>query len=533
MIKSTKFEKLVFIIFLLIALFGGTVLGFIVHAVESETDIQELAKFQPTLPTRLYDVKGRLISELFLHKREIISLDRVSPTVIAAFLAVEDNNFYHHFGIDFFAIFRAAMENLRHLSIVQGGSTLTQQLVKGLYTKGERSIARKIYEAALTLEVEKKFSKNEILEMYFNQIYLGHGAYGLASAAKFYFDKKVEDLGIVEASILAGLPKAPHNYSPFRSPHVCREKSLVTLKKMAEQGYFSRKEAIDLHSQFWKIYWGKVMTTPSSINSFGEREDNAPYFTEYVRQYLEKRINKEQLYSKGYKVYTTLDLDLQNIASQVLKEGFKQADPIAKKANRTIIKGVDPELLSTYNILQSVLPLPGIEKKYSLKNDLMSNINNELSDAFELLTLSLPLKKLNEYSITYIKGAGNIQTEDVQVQGSFLAMDHRSGRIIGMIGGREFKSSDQFNRALLARRQPGSAFKPFIYGAALEDRQIHSNMGFLDSPIYNLQPDGSMWAPTNYMGNYKGFVPLTRALALSMNLVSVQIYDMVGPEKNY
>ena len=531
MIRTTRLEKFSFITFLLIALIGGSILGVLVYAIESETDIQELNKYRPTLPTRLYDIKGRIISELFLHKREIISLDRVPPTVIAAFLSVEDNNFYSHFGIDFFAIFRAAIENMKHLSIVQGGSTLTQQLVKGLYTRGERSITRKIYEAALTLEVEKKFSKQEILEMYFNQIYLGHGAYGIVSAAKFYFNKKIEDLGIVEAAILAGLPKAPQNYSPFRNPHVCKEKSLITLKKIAEQGYITQKEAIQLHTDFWQNYWDVVMVTPSTINSFGQREDNAPYFTEYIRQYLEKKIDKEQLYSKGYRVYTTLDLDLQNIADGILKEGFKQADPIARKANLSTIKGVDPDLLSTYSFLQGIIPLPEIEKRYSLKNDLMSNVQKELSDTIELVTLALPLKQLNDYSIRYIKANNNIQTEDVHVQGAFLAMQPKTGRIVGMIGGREFKSSDQFNRALHARRQPGSAFKPFIYGAALEDRQVHSNMGFLDSPIYNIQPDGSMWAPTNYMGNYKGFVPLTKALALSMNLVSVQIYDMVGPDK--
>ena len=523
-------EKKVLSFFLFICLLGGIFLGILIDSIESGYDVRQLIKFRPNLPTKLYDIKGKVISEFFLNKREIVSLKKIPPTVIITFLTVEDNNFFEHFGIDFTGILRAFWENIKAFSIVQGGSTLTQQLVKGLYTKGEKTFARKFYEAILSLEVEKQFSKKEILEMYFNQIYLGHGTYGIASAAKFYFNKNVEEVEIVEAAILAGLPKAPHAYSPFKNPYKSMKKSESILMKMAEMGYFSRTEAKKLHEKYWSKYWPKILLIPSSQNSFGERKDNAPYFTEYVRQYLEKRIDKEILYSKGYKVYTTLDLEIQKIAEKNLQKALEKADTIARESNQDFLKIVDPSLLNTYNVLKNIIPLPSIIKKYSLRNEFRQNLKNELLNAFELLTLNFPIDPINEYSKKYTKRSIEFKS-DLKVQGAFIAMDHRTGRIMGMIGGREFKASDQFNRSISAMRQPGSAFKPYIYGAALEDRSIHSNMGFIDSPIYNIQPDGSMWAPSNYKGNYRGLVPLTKALSLSMNLISIQLYDLIGPEK--
>ena len=518
------------VFFLLVSFIGGLALGAILFFAESQEQIKELKKFQPTLPTRLYDTKGRLISELFLHKRELIHLDEIPESVKTAFIAIEDSRFYEHFGIDFIGILRAVWENVKALKIVQGGSTLTQQLVKGLYTKGERTFARKFYEAILTLQVEKEFSKDEILEMYFNQIYLGHGSYGISSASKLYFEKETKKLNLIEAAILAGLPKAPHTYSPFKNPHNSMKKSILVLEEMANHGYFEYEKALNFHKKYWRKYQKKIQLTPVTKTSYGEKKDLAPYFTEYVRQFLEKKIGKEKLYSNGLQVYTTLDLNLQLTGEKLLNAALKKADPVAQRSNRLIGKGVESEFLDTYSILSSILPLPKIVKKYSLRNEFRHIFKEHLSSAMELISLSLPLPKANDQSLKFLGSTSEFRS-DLAVQGALIAMEPNTGRILGMIGGREFKVSDQFNRATSAKRQPGSAFKPFIYGAALEDRKMHSNMGFIDSPIFNIAPDGSTWAPTNYEGLYRGYVNSTRALALSMNLVSIQIYDLIGPEK--
>ncbi|MBS0618031.1 MAG: transglycosylase domain-containing protein, partial [Spirochaetes bacterium] len=307
-----KLEKIALYCFFLSALFGGLFLGFLHFRIHSKTgDLDRLASFRPTIPTRLYDQKGRLIAELFRHQRKLVSLEEIPRPVIAAFLAIEDSNFYEHFGIDFKGIARAFFKNLRAMRVVAGGSTITQQLVKGLYTESERTLFRKIYEAVLALQVEKAFTKDEILEMYFNQTYFGHGAYGIASAAQFYFDKPVSKLNFMEASILAALPKSPHNYSPFRAPHEAYKKNRASLNRLVEVGYITKQEADTLYKTFWPVYWKKIATTPSSKTIFGEKINNAPYFTEYVRQELIALYGEDVVYSKGLQVYTTLDLDHQ------------------------------------------------------------------------------------------------------------------------------------------------------------------------------------------------------------------------------
>ena len=518
------------IFFFILSLLGGISFGGILFSVETGERVQKLKRYQPTLPTRLYDINGRLISELFLHKRELAHLKDIPKPVKIAFLSIEDVNFYEHFGIDFVGVLRAFWENIKALDIVQGGSTLTQQLVKSLYTQSERTLSRKIFEAVLALQVEREFSKDEILEMYLNQIYLGHGSYGVSSAAKFYFNKNIQELTLMEGIILASLPKAPHHYSPFKNPRRAISKSKVVLNRLIELGYLSKQESELLHERFWKAYWSTILVTPSTKTSYSTKKDEAPYFTEFVRQILEKKFSKEKLYSHGLQIYTTLDLELQKTGEDVLLKGIKKAEPITRQSNQLFGKGVDHSLLNAYHLLKSILPLPNITEISSPRNKLRKSLKENLVDSLELISMSLPALLVNLEARKLYHSAIDKLT-NLEVQGAMIAMEQHTGRILGMIGGKEFKASDQFNRAILAKRQPGSAFKPFVYGAALEDRAIHSNMGFMDLPLININPDGSAWAPVNYGGKYRGYVNLTRALALSMNLISIQVLDRVGPEK--
>jgi penicillin-binding protein 1A len=523
-----KVEKIALYGFFLSALFGGIFLGFLHFRIHSKTgDLDRLASFRPTIPTRLYDQKGRLIAELFRHQRKLVSLEEIPRPVIAAFLAIEDSNFYDHFGIDFKGILRATFKNIRARRVVAGGSTITQQLVKGLYTDSERTLFRKIYEAVLALQVEKAFTKDEILEMYFNQTYFGHGAYGIAAAAQFYFDKPVSKLNFMEASILAALPKSPHNYSPFRAPHEAYRKNRASLNRLVEVGYITKQEADTLYKTFWPVYWRKIATTAPSKTIFGEKINNAPYFTEHVRQELIALYGEEVVYSKGLQVYTTLDLDQQKAAENALIPTLAKLDPVARAQNSgttayTKEKYLDP---LTRKIVEKKVAV----HQYSLRSDFRSVFKDEAADALELVSLTLPATAVNEVSSEFMSSSRE-HRGDLHVQGALLALDMKTGRYTAMIGGREFKSSDQFNRATMARRQPGSAMKPFVYGSALEARGIHYAMGFIDSPIMNVTPTGKVWAPSNYNSEFTGYVLAFRALSASINLVSIQVYDLVGPD---
>ncbi|MBX3722803.1 MAG: PBP1A family penicillin-binding protein [Turneriella sp.] len=524
-----KVEKIAVYSFFLSAFFGGMILGFIHFRIHSKTgDLDRLASFRPTIPTRLYDQKGRLIAELFRHQRKLVSLEEIPRPVIAAFLAIEDSNFYDHFGIDFKGIARATFKNLRARRVVAGGSTITQQLVKGLYTESERTLYRKVYEAILALQVEKAFTKDEILEMYFNQTYFGHGAYGISAAAQFYFDKPVSKLNFMEASILAALPKSPHNYSPFRAPHEAYKKNKASLNRLVEVGYITKQEADTLYKTFWPVYWKKIVTTPPSKTIFGEKVNNAPYFTEHVRQELITLYGEDAVYSKGLQVYTTLDLEQQKAAEKVLLPALTKLDPVARAQNSRTSSGIQKQKVldpATGKIVEKAFST----REYSLRGEFRSDFKEEAADALQLVSLTLPATSVNEVSTDFMSSSRE-HRGDLHVQGALLALDLKTGRYSAMIGGREYKSSDQFNRATMARRQPGSAMKVFVYGAALESRGIHYAMGFIDSPLVNVTPTGKVWAPSNFDSGFSGYVLAFRALSASINLISVQVYDLVGPD---
>lgn len=527
--KYPDFEKYAIILFFVISIIGGGLLGYIVHSIDNSSDVKKLKAFSPNLPTRIYDVNGDIIAELFQHQRKLISLSEIPSPVIGAFLAVEDTGFFNHIGIDFVSIFRAMMTNLRHFRVVQGGSTITQQLVKGVFTSGERKYSRKIQEAVLALVVEKEFTKEEILEFYFNQIYFGHGAYGISSAAEFYFDKPVKDLNLMEGAILAALPKSPHTYSPIRNFYNSYAKNKVIINRFVELGYLSKDEAEEVYEKFWERYWAKIAVTPETATIYGEKVDSAPYFTEYIRQQLAEMFGEDNIYGTGLSVYTTLNLKHQKIAERKLIPRLIDQDAIARESNNNY-GNVNLELFSLYQSLKHLLVLPEIDRQYSLDDDFREQFKSDLLDNYELLTSYLPVSELNKYSVSFYSYARELNT-NISVQGAFISMQPSTGRITSMVGGREFKSSDQLNRSLQARRQPGSAMKPFVYASALENRDVHSATAFVDAPIMDLQPDGTTYAPQNYSGGYRGFVLLSKALALSLNLVTIQVYDLVGPDK--
>ncbi|MBX7059729.1 MAG: PBP1A family penicillin-binding protein [Leptospirales bacterium] len=519
------------------ALIGGLVFGLILSQVQGRQELQLLASYRPSTPTRLYDRNGEVFAELYRHKQELVRLQDIPPHVVQAFLAVEDDNFYNHFGLDIPGIFRAMVKNVLAGDIVQGGSTLTQQLAKAIYQGAEgerkRSFFNKIRETILALEIEENLSKEEILEVYFNVIYLGHGCQGIACASRLYFDKNVQDLTIAEGALLARMPKAPNDYSPFRYPGAAKKAHIAVLQRMVAAGYLRQDQVAGIHNDFWARYWDRVVVESPNRSLWGQRLDRAPYFTEYVRQILEAtpEVGPELLYTQGLRVYTTLDMNHQRIAEEEMKKQIDEVNRYSRaNAQAGGRGGVDFSLFGIRNSLAMFVPVSapysrGLDDRGQLRKEMEA----EMLDGAQLLSFLTPAN--NEASaFEEFRKDTYTYTSNLTVQGAFVSIEPRSGYITSMIGGADFSPKNQFNRVLRARRQPGSAFKIFVYGAALETRAYSSTSAVNDAPFYTIAPDGSAWSPGNYDQGFMGLVPAKRAFALSLNTPAVMTFFRVGPE---
>ncbi len=529
-------EKTALTLVVICSITGGLIFGFITSEIKNYSGIHNLKKFQPSEPTRLLDVNGELIAELFQEKRDLASYEDLPPTLINAFLAAEDRDFYQHIGINPMAIARAMIKNIEasimagRPVIVQGGSTITQQLAKRLFTEGERTFARKALEAVLALQIEKKFSKEEILEMYFNQIYLGHGCHGISSAAKFFFNKDLRHLSLIEGSVLAALPSKPAGYSPLRFPREAFYKNQDTLNRMVNAGFISKDKADSIFNEFWPQFIESLRVEFPTKTVFSKIEDNAPYFTDYVRQILEARFGREALYEQGLTVFTTLDLKRQRSAQKHLQEGLKKQDQVSSRMNAYYRSAVDRSLFNAYNELRLIFNLPSVLIRNDIETRFKKTMTDSLVDAIDIATLLTDVPGTNDVVENFRTQISTISTS-MNVEGAFIAIEPATGYITSMVGGSEFEVSNQFNRAVQARRQPGSSFKPFVYGAAIYNSAISTATVLPDVPIVDIDASGDTWSPDNYEGDFSGMVSIRRALAASINIISVRIYDLIGPDK--
>ena len=522
---------------ILFSIFSGIIFGAIIVTVDLRYSMSLLNQYRPSTPTRLFDRDGNVFSELYMHRQELVSISEIPPSVIHAFLAVEDTEFYTHIGINFVGIVRAAFVNLLARDIVQGGSTLTQQLAKQIYLnsegKRERSIIQKIRETILTFQIEEELSKEEILEIFFNVIYLGHGCKGIACASRLYFEKKVSELTLAEGALLARLLKAPVSYSPYKNPTLARKAHLLVLRKMARLGYLNINEVDELHKNFWLEYWPKIILKSPNQSAWGERLDKAPYFTDYVRQILETvpEIGADKLYNNSLNIYTTLDITHQRIATEEMEKTRASVNKSARNfAVSRGVGGVDFRLFELLNVLKLLFPTPNpaiqdLPPQFRIREQ----IEEELLDGLQLLTNLNPGE--NESALMdNFREESSTNFNQLQIQQAFVSIQPQTGYITSMIGGNTFSPRNQYNRVLQARRQPGSAFKILVYGAALEQRKISSMSPINDAPILQTASDGSSWTPENYEPGFRGLVPARRALAYSLNTCAAEVYFMVGPD---
>lgn len=409
----------------------GAVGGFLYWNLSDLPATKSLEEYRPVESSLVYSSDGKLLAEFYIERRTFIPHYRIPDHIKRAFIAIEDARFYSHPGVDLIGIIRALYHDITTRSITQGGSTITQQLAKMLFLRPERSIKRKLKEAALSIQIEKRYTKDEILGLYLNQAYFGTRAYGIEAASQTYFGKSVNELSIAEAALLASLPKAPSLYSPFKNPERARERRSIVLRQMLNHRFISRAE-----------YESAEKEPLPEIPHF--RKYEAPYFIEALRHELEAKYNNE-LYTSGYRIYSTIDYRMQKAAEEAVTNGIASVEKRVKKG----------------------------------------------------------------------------------VQAALVAMDIRTGSVKAMVGGSDFWEN-QFNRATQALRQPGSAFKPFVYLTAIESGMTAGDV-ILDAPIsFKGARPGQLWTPKNYDGEYHGIVTLKTALAKSLNAATVRLADRVG-----
>ncbi len=506
------------LIALVLFLPGAYYLAVYYRAYELLTSIEH---YRPSLSTKLYDVNGELISELFEENRDYTGIDRIPDRVIRAFIAAEDRNFYSHHGFDINGILRALLTDILSGEIRQGGSTITQQLVKQVYTGSERSFRRKITELLLAREIEKRYSKAAILEMYLNQIYFGHGIYGVQTAARFFFNTDIADITAAQASVLAAIPSAPAKYSPIKNPALNYIRSRRIFLRMATEGVPISREEIEDFRNFWSSFIQEIRLLPPSLSSRSRRFDKAPYFTEYLRRLLVRQFGEKRVYNGGLRIYTTLDLRFQKPAQDIMNTALEKQNHIAGRSNAYKLGRLDYFLLKSENGSKS-----RAKTDIALSSRFLKNFRTESMEECEVLSMLTGNETIYRAVRGYLDRCESL-TDASRVEGALIAIVPSTGEIIAMIGGSSFERINQLNRAVQARRQPGSAFKPFLYGAGIESKRITAATLFLDAPIMNNE-ELKKWAPSNYDERYHGNVLVRKALSMSLNTVPVLVYDRLG-----
>ncbi len=465
---DSEFKRKLKIIGAALAIFfisTGIYIYFITRGLPS---LRQLEEYRPKLASKVYSADMKLIYEYYEQKRSYVPLEEIPKALKQAVIATEDRRFYKHWGMDLRRFAQAFFINLKSLSFSQGASTLTQQLARQLYLTTERTITRKIREIFTAIQIERTYTKDEILEMYLNHMYFGHGAYGVESAAQIYFGKKLNELTIDECALLVGLLKGPGYYSPLRHPDRALRRRNLVLHSMKELHFITEDQYNELIAKPLDLSKGKKNA------AYGL----APYFTEYIRQILQKKYGN-RLYTDGLSIYTTLDSRAQACAEAAMKKQLKSLQQSVRKYY--------------YN-----------EKRFP---DLLTEEERRTLNIKEVLR-----------DTTFVDSLINTRAA---VQCALVSIDPRNGHILAFIGGRDFDES-KFNRAVMARRQPGSAFKPFVYTVAI-DNGYPTTQEELNQPVVVFLPDGTRWSPKNYDGSLGGPTTFREALRRSLNLVTVRV----------
>lgn len=547
----------------------GTALGFYLAFLRDLPDLHSLDDYHPRLASRVFDRNGAPIGEFYVERRRITPYEQVPDHVVRAFVAGEDSTFFEHSGIDFVSILRAAWVNLlAGGEIRQGGSTITQQMVKGLLLTPERNIRRKIREMILARDIERHFSKQEILYLYLNQIYFGHGAYGIGEAARAYFDKDVTELSVSEGAQLAGLPKAPSRYSPYANPEQAEQRRVYVLERMRAEGFLDETTFAAAVAEV------PVLREPDVQQNFAA----AAYFTEEVRRHLFEALGGATVLGGGLVIETTLDIELQRAADAAVRLGLRnlskrqgyrgplrrvteaeipaELERLAATNQIAVVEEDTAEAPAAEGALVGEGPFEGVVTAVEPNHKLarvafapdvegfvrLSDVSwarppdpskaprrvREIEKIFRVGDVAYFFRRQLSAQAGDPEDALRVTLfQEPVVEGALLSIDVHEQEVLALVGGYDFGRS-QFNRVTQARRQPGSAFKPFIYGAAIEKGYTPATIVFDRPVVYTDEESGFVWRPRNYGRTFFGPITLRDALARSVNNATVHLFRDVG-----
>lgn len=511
----------------LAALILGALLGLGLSETQNMKNSEYIESFYTALPTKLLDINGELITEFASdEKREIISLNKLPQHMIDALLTREDRIFYSHRGFSFKAVLRAVIGKLTHRSL-GGGSTLTQQIAGTLYCdRAEMSITRKIKELWCAIQMERRYSKNEILELYLNKIYFGGGTYGVNAASKYYFGHSAEEITPAEAAILVIQLSNPAFYNPFDHPNRAMDRQKNVLDSMVAVGYITQEEADESFDDFWAAF----DYTRTSSSAYMIRDDKAPWFSEYVRRELGNLIyGSQSIYTAGFTVNTTLNLKNQQIAQDIMEKYIAEGNRRYQKEHESRSAMAFSTYIPMTELLALTFNIPTIkvseQRAEAISNATYLNQVNPILDVFSMMT------GIDTVKISIVNRA-NVKTkkenEKTTVEGTMISLENDTGYITALVGGNKFDQENQFIRATQAKLQPGSVFKPLYYTEAINSRKFTSATIISDTPVVFHTADGKPYIPQNFRGEWIGNVPLYYALTHSMNVPSLKVLDEIG-----
>ena len=536
MFKFLNFSLKFIIIFFIIILFF--LLSTLWYFSIGLPDYKKLSNYQPPISSRVYSNDGKLIAEYALEKRLFVPYDSIPEKVINSFLSAEDKNFFSHPGVDAKGILRAVIKNIQNIAQdkrLEGASTITQQVAKNFLLSNEISMKRKIKEAILAFRIERAYSKERILELYLNQIYLGQGTYGIAAASLEYFDKSIKELNYSDSALLAALPKAPSKYNPYKYPKVAKFRRDLVLKNLEQNNFISKKKYNEIKKSNLKLKKRKI-----------EIVNEANSYTEEVRRAVNENYGFEKLYSQGLSIRTPLNINYQTQAINSLRKGIEQYDkrhgwkgPITNKINDKNWK----EKLDKYKLdptlnwrFAEIISFDNTQIKFKIINNKKTNIVEGFL-GLQDIKWTIPKNKLikDRYKvgdIIFVKKEKNLWSlkQYPKVNGGIVVLDPYTGDVKALVGGFNFKSSE-FNRVTQAKRQPGSAFKPIVYASALENG-FSPNSIILDAPFVESQGQGlKNWKPENYGKKFYGPSTLRKGIEYSRNLMTIRIAKKLGLDK--
>ena len=516
---------------LLFAAGAGSVLGYLLTF--DIPEVKHLQDWKPPVVTTIYSADGQVLYQFGAEKRIVVGLDQIPKEFLEALVATEDSHFYEHFGVDPWGIARAIITDIIRFKKAQGGSTITQQLARSLFLKPEKTVRRKLQEMVLAVQIEKAFTKQEILGFYCNQVYMGHGRYGIEAAAEYYFGRPAKEMALPESALLAGLVQRPEAYSPFRAPDKARSRRDHVLNRMVEENKISRDVA------------DPAIASPVIVAKLPEEDNIAPYFVEEVRRYLDSKYGEVTLYEEGLEVHTTLDASMQKAANQAVFEGLRTLDK--RQGFRPIKENVlkDGGDLATFTHVTWTKPPSAGRLRWGVVTEVTRKTATvklgEYTARFgpegiDWTQKSIPnqVLKVGDVSPFLVVSIDEPKKElkvkldqEPLVEGALLAIDPATGEIKALVGGYDFNRSE-FDRSMQSYRQAGSAFKPFVYTTALDSGNTLADTIFDEPTVFVDPATGDEYQPSNYYRKYYGVTTLREAMEESRNIVAVKLLNQVG-----